>query len=640
MADVKLNILLAGTDKTAPAFAALEGRLRSARKESSQFNATWEQTIGLARGAGTVLTGAGVGMMLLGKSSLDAAQQMEVYRQKLQVALKDSAKAEEMFEWAKGFSATSPFEMSEVVDATTRLELYGLSAKKWMPMVGNMAGAMGRRVTDGVEAVADAISGGGLERLKEFGISSQMLKGAGWTGSYQDAKGIATLKASLEKIMGEKFGGGMEKMASTVTGQLSNLSDALFQIKTAIGDSLLPGLKLVVPLATSLANTLAKVAESPAGKTLIAVGGALTGMAIPAGMLLMVLPSIKSGLEIIAGLFGKKAAAAVGGEAAEVAATVTGEALKTEATLAGTAARGEAAAAEVNAVRAGESAEVAAVATAEAEKTNIVRAQTAARIEALEAEGAAAAGTGLAGTGATTAAEAAGAGGLLGRAKGWLGRTKIGGKILAGAERLGGMGKLARFGGKALGALGLAFTAYDLYRSGKDVYAGKEGTASAATPWKGLAAGAIGGGLTFGLPGAVIGGAIGSISALGSMIAGTSKEKSEARARKEAAETNLARMAAMTKEQRRQQLFGITPGTTWGNAALDLTVGPATATQTPAPQPAFAVSGAGSNGVIGQVNIGLDRGMLTDTTRQVLQTPDGKALILNFVREYANRKGL
>lgn len=217
----------------------------------------------LAGGAGLAGLGYGVKSYLTG--AVGIAGQWEGYLAKLTVALKSATKAAAAFEWAKQFAATTPFEMGEVVDATTRLEMYGLSAKKWIPLVGDMAGAMGKNITDAVEAIADAISGGGLERLKEFGISSTALlkagakPAAGGMGvSYQGQEAIDKLKAALISIMSERYGGGMTKLLTTWMGKTSNLADAWNQIKGTIGRGMMPVLKSIVDTTTEWLNSLVK----------------------------------------------------------------------------------------------------------------------------------------------------------------------------------------------------------------------------------------------------------------------------------------------------------------------------------------------------------------------------------------------
>jgi len=238
-----------------------------------------------------------VAVAKLAGDSIAAASDMEGYLAKLTVALKDQKKALDMLNWAKAFAAKTPFEMPEVVDAVTRLEMYGLSAKKWLPLVGDMAGAMGKSVTDAVEAVADAVSGGGLERLKEFGISTPKLLAAGAGGSkksgdsqalkdaqelneelrksgplslgaqeamakfnaekandqktgggqgqidYQSQEGLNRIKGALETILTRDFGGGMDKLSQTAQGMKSNFMDSLSAIRMEIGQRLMPTYK-------------------------------------------------------------------------------------------------------------------------------------------------------------------------------------------------------------------------------------------------------------------------------------------------------------------------------------------------------------------------------------------------------------
>lgn len=236
----------------------ISGAFRTMRNAAGLATAGINAVGAALRRALPIAAGLGLGGGLLAKSFLGASMELEGYQAKLEVAMKSTAAAAEMMKWAQKFAADTPFEMSAVVDAATRLELYGLSAKHWLPLVGDMAGAMGKDVTQAVEAIADAVSGGGLERLKEFGVTSVKLQAAGWTGSYVDEEGIATLTAALEQIMGTQFAGGMAKLMDTATGALSNFQDAVFNVRAALGDALLPALKTIMPIITSFASHLAE----------------------------------------------------------------------------------------------------------------------------------------------------------------------------------------------------------------------------------------------------------------------------------------------------------------------------------------------------------------------------------------------
>ena len=66
--------------------------------------------------------------------------------------------------WAVDFANRTPFETDQIVEATVRLQSYGLKAEDVMTQIGDMAGVMGKDIMQAVEAVADAQTGE-LERL-------------------------------------------------------------------------------------------------------------------------------------------------------------------------------------------------------------------------------------------------------------------------------------------------------------------------------------------------------------------------------------------------------------------------------------------------------------------------------------------
>jgi len=125
-------------------------------------------SLGKLVAAGAVAAGGMLTMGLMGASS------MEQYRNTLDTVMKDTKKAAKTFKWAVDFANKTPFETDSVVEATVRLASYGLEAEKVLPSVGNMAAVMNKDIMQAVEAVADAQTGE-LERMKEFGITKQMI---------------------------------------------------------------------------------------------------------------------------------------------------------------------------------------------------------------------------------------------------------------------------------------------------------------------------------------------------------------------------------------------------------------------------------------------------------------------------------
>jgi len=155
-----------------------------------------------------------------------ANARMETLKMTLATTLKSMTKATEALAWAQEFAAKTPFQIPEVVEATVRLETYGIKAKETLRLIGDMASTMGKPLMQAIEAIADAQTGE-LERLKEFGITKRQLIEAGAKvnarGQIQDMKSV---NDALIAIMEDRFAGGMERMSTTFQGIVSNLKDA------------------------------------------------------------------------------------------------------------------------------------------------------------------------------------------------------------------------------------------------------------------------------------------------------------------------------------------------------------------------------------------------------------------------------
>ncbi len=187
------------------------------------------------------LVGLGIGLAAI--SFIKTAETMEVYQAQLETTLGSTEKAVERLEWVKKFAATTPFEIEGLVEATVRLEAYGINATNVMRTIGDTAGSMGKDIMLAVEAVADAQTGE-FERLKEFGVKA--IQDAGKTyflytdkhGKEQRAlvdrnnRGIIT--STLMGIWNERYAGGMEKMSITWRGMMSNLMDYWTQFKDQV----------------------------------------------------------------------------------------------------------------------------------------------------------------------------------------------------------------------------------------------------------------------------------------------------------------------------------------------------------------------------------------------------------------------
>lgn len=164
-------------------------------------------------------------------SALESASSLEGYRSTLNVVMKDQKKAAQMMVWAVDFANKTPFETDSIVEATVRLQSYGIDAQKTMTRIGDMAGVMNKDIMQAVEAVADAQTGE-LERLKEFGITKAMIEAKGAElyknqtivnnkGQIVDQK---KFNDALFALMEERFKGGMEIQAKSYKGIMSTIT--------------------------------------------------------------------------------------------------------------------------------------------------------------------------------------------------------------------------------------------------------------------------------------------------------------------------------------------------------------------------------------------------------------------------------
>ena len=177
------------------------------------------------------------------KSIFDSASSMEGYRNTLNVVMKDTELAGKKIKEAVEFANSTPFETDEIVAGMVKLESYGISSsKEVMTAVGDMAGVMGKSFDQAVEAVADAQTGE-LERLKEFGITKNMIV----EHAEKTMAGIEIVNAkgqivnqekfneAMFSLMKERYAGGMELQAKTAKGVLSTTAGMIGNIMSILG---------------------------------------------------------------------------------------------------------------------------------------------------------------------------------------------------------------------------------------------------------------------------------------------------------------------------------------------------------------------------------------------------------------------
>lgn len=174
--------------------------------------------------------GTAIGGMSL-KKGFEEAFNMEGYRAQLETATKDTKKAADIMRYSIGLANKTPFEGGDMVEAAAKFEAMGMSAKKWLTLTGDMAGATNKSLDQATEAIIDAQTGE-LERLKEFGIkkadiakkADEMFAGQEVVNAKGQIADQEKFNEALVALMQDRFAGGMEKLAGTTKGMWSTVT--------------------------------------------------------------------------------------------------------------------------------------------------------------------------------------------------------------------------------------------------------------------------------------------------------------------------------------------------------------------------------------------------------------------------------
>ena len=233
------------TSSMSGAFSRINNGLNSVRRGFKRFGNYAVQQFERSKQKANGLMGVFkklLGMIATGitiKASIDGASNMEQFRNTLETVLKDPNKARKKLAWANRFANKTPFESQEVVEGMTKLQSYGIEGDRilkstnrtYLEMIGDMASGMGKSFDQAIEAVADARTGE-LERLKEFGITKNMIADFGKSQGIEifnnkgQIKDMELFNKTLFEMMNSRFGGAMEKQAKTFKGGLSTISGA------------------------------------------------------------------------------------------------------------------------------------------------------------------------------------------------------------------------------------------------------------------------------------------------------------------------------------------------------------------------------------------------------------------------------
>lgn len=160
------------------------------------------------------------------------------------------------------FAATTPFQLNELVGSYLKLTNRGMQpTMETMRKLGDIAASQGKSFDQLTEAILDATSGGGFERLKEFGIKASKNAGMVEFSFKGMTKRVAdTPHAINEALLAfadlEGVAGGMDAISQTLEGRISNLQDSFATLAVKLGKSLLPIMEGAINLLLAMSPVL------------------------------------------------------------------------------------------------------------------------------------------------------------------------------------------------------------------------------------------------------------------------------------------------------------------------------------------------------------------------------------------------
>lgn len=277
MSNLRVKLLLEAIDRISAPIKSMSARVRGS---VGQISAKVNQLGAAFKNVGRSATDLGKGMATklslpligLGTLAVRKAAQFEDFSASLETATGSAEKARETFDRLMAFTASTPYQLDEVMGGFIKLKNLGLEpTEAALTSYGNTASAMGKSLDQFIEAVADA-STNEFERLKEFGIKARQ-EGENVAFTFQGnttvvRKNAEEIEGYLRSIGNDNFAGSMEKRMRGLNGVFSNFSDTISTVLAAFGNDVSETLnikKITTDLAESLQALLDKFQSLPKG---------------------------------------------------------------------------------------------------------------------------------------------------------------------------------------------------------------------------------------------------------------------------------------------------------------------------------------------------------------------------------------
>lgn len=288
-------------EKAESAFEKLKKKIKEAAKNTEQLNSTVESLDSklqkLQSFAVKGFAAVGTGLAAVGVSGVKFNAQMEQYSTTFEVFTKSAEKADSILAELQEKGATTPFEFTDLADATQKMMAFGFSADEALAnldMLGNAAQGDAEKLETITTAFARMTSSGkvtledlnmmidvGFNPLQQVAEDTGTSMGDLYEQISDGALEVETVTKAMQKMTSEggQYAGLMEKQSQTLNGMLSTLSDTVQMKLGEATESVFDMAKQALP---DIIEMVESIDVDKAIDGIVALAGALGGVAVVA----------------------------------------------------------------------------------------------------------------------------------------------------------------------------------------------------------------------------------------------------------------------------------------------------------------------------------------------------------------------
>ena len=192
-----------------------------------------------ARQAKIAMAALAAGGVVLGKSVIESASQVESLRVRLKFMTGSTESANKAFNQMRAYASKVPFALEEIQQASASLLTVGDDVEdlnQLLEITGDIAAVSGLSFQETAMQIQRAMSAGiaSAELFRERGVSAMLGFEAGVTYSAEQTR---QRLVSLWTDGNTTMKGATKDLANTYVGQVSMMEDAWFELKLAIADA-------------------------------------------------------------------------------------------------------------------------------------------------------------------------------------------------------------------------------------------------------------------------------------------------------------------------------------------------------------------------------------------------------------------